>query len=279
MALLANRVRTRSHVAELLKLLWLGISKSLSIFLIIISLLFLSYNSSFVSSAALEIVGRTVDMGAIIFKSIFERTTFILDRFSYYKDLETENTRLRVELSKLQDAYTRNQINLKETQELKNILHVVEKFELPFITTKLLSVATTPFSSTAIIGAGSNEGVEIDDIVSSDAGLVGRIISVSPNYSTIRLPDDFNSRIPVITSDTKLRGILAKQDENLKIIYIDEKNPPKENEIVYTSGDGKIFPDELKIGIVKTVDSSGVIVSLNSDLKKLNYVYIHKVNK
>lgn len=279
MALVANRVKTKNHIVELFKLLLFGFRKSLSGLLIIICLLFLSSNGNFLSSVALEVVGRTVDMGSIIYKSIFEKAAFVADRFSYYRDLEAENTMLKIELSRVKDTYLKAQTSINENESLKNLLKVVEKIDKPFLTTKLLSTSFTPFSSTAIIGVGSNDNIEIDDIVACESGLVGRIIAVSYNYSTVRLLDDSNSRVPVITSNTKLRGILAKQDDRLKIIYMDEDYQPEIGEVIYTSGDGKIFPDGLKIGNVEKIDSSGVVISLHSDLKKLNYVYIQKISR
>lgn len=279
MALIANRVTTKSHLAELFKLLLFGLRKSVSVLLIVICLGLLFNNSKHISSVTLEVVGRVVDMGAIVYKSVFEKTSFVINRFSYYRDLELENTRLKIELSKMRDSYIKAQVVMYENESLKKALHVVEKTNSIFLTTKLLSVSSTPFASTAIIGAGSNDKVEIDDVVASDGGLVGRVIAVSPNYATVRLLDDFNSRIPVITSITKTRGILARQDDHLKIIYVDnEDNNLELNETIYTSGDGKVFPDAIKIGNITEISSFGVIVAPHSDLKKLDYVYIQKVN-
>lgn len=279
MALIANRVKTKSHLAELLKLLLFGLRKSLSGLLVIVCLLFLFSNSKIVSSVALEVVGRVVDTGALVYQTVFEKVAFVVDRFSYYRNLETENTRLRIELSNTRDLYIKAQTSITENRSLKELLNVVETKESPFLTTKLLSVSISPFSSTAIISAGSNQSVEEDDIVGSTTGLVGRVIAVSPNYSTVRLLDDMNSRVPVITSNTKLRGILARQEDSLKIIYLDEDSQPEINEVVYTSGDGKIFPDGLKVGVIRNINSAGVTISLDLNFRKLDYVYVQKIHK
>ena len=276
MALIANRVKTKNHIAELLKLVLFSLRKSFTVLLLILSLLLLSSSGNFISQIALETVGRTVEMGSIIYKTIFDRAAFIADRFSYYKTLEAENTKLRIELSKIHDAYVKSQISIHENEKLKKLLKFVEKVDSPFLTAKLLSISSTPFSSTAIIGAGSNDGVELDNIVGNEIGLVGRVIEVSSNYSKVRLIDDDNSRIPVITGKTKLRGILAKQGDGLKIIYLDEDNQPEIGEPIFTSGDGKIFPDGLKVGEIGSVNSSGVNVAPHSSLKKVNYVYIYQ---
>lgn len=277
MAILANRVKTNGHLSEVVRLLLFVCRQGATSALLICSILLIASNAQIVSRYSLEVAGRTVEACSLVFRAVESSFSFVGDKISLYKNVEAENTRLRIELAKLQGASELNVVLSMENDSLKELLHVREKKDISFVSAKLLSISKTPYSSTAIIAAGSSQEVALNDIVTSAHGLVGRVIEVSPGYSTIMLVDDYNSRIPAITGKTGTRGILAVHENEIRLIYLQHDKLPKVGEIVYSSGDGKIFPDGIKIGQVIKSSSEGVVIEpavLGRNAKPLDHNFV-----
>ena len=278
MALLDNRVRIKGHVNELWRLLHFFLAKSFAAILIVFALLLMVSNSSVISNSAMEVSGRVIEIGSILHKFISSKIEFVSYKMSYFNNLESENTRLKIKLAKIENKYISNRALIEENTKLKEMIAAIERIEEPYKIAKLLSVSYSPFSKKAIINAGQRDGVEVNDVVSSDLALIGRVSNVSPNYAQVMLISDSSSRVPIITDKNKIRGVLAYQDDGLKIIYLDEELIPEIGEVVYSSGDGKIFPDGIKIGMVEKIDASGIHVKKFELLHGSDLVYITRVN-
>lgn len=278
MALLDNRVKIKGHVHELWRLLHFFLAKSFAIILIMFALLVVASNSLVISNSTMEISGRVLEVGAIIHKFVASRIEFVSYKMSYFNNLESENTKLKIKLAGLENKYTSNQLLIKENEKLREMLAVIERLEEPYKVAKLLSISYSPFAKKAMINAGQRDGVEINDVVSSELALIGRVSAVSNSYAEVTLIEDVSSRVPIITDRNKFRGVLAYQDDGLKILYLDDEAIPEIGELVYSSGDGKIFPDGIKIGTVEKIDASGIHVKKIELLHGNDFVYITRVN-
>ncbi len=193
---------------------------------------------------------------------------------SYFQDLEAENLKLKLEIASLSKAQGLASSLKAENTALKEILNVPQNIEAKFVTAKIVGTMMSPFTSYAIIQAGENDNVKVNDIITGTKGLIGRITETGNNYSTVMLINDHNSRIPVITENSKVRGILARQDNNLKIIYLEEDHNAQVGEIILTSGDGKIFPKGIPIATIIKVKDREAFVEMLDDLNKIDFVVV-----
>jgi rod shape-determining protein MreC len=116
--------------------------------------------------------------------------------------------------------------------------------------------------------------VKLDNIVRGRSGLIGRISEVSENYSTVLLVSDHNSRIPVVASTSKVKGIIARQGDDLKIIHLEEDHNLAVGETVYTSGDGKIFPKGIPVATVVRVENNTAFIETIEQFNKIEFVVI-----
>ena len=230
--------------------------------------------TQFLSKTSLEISGNLLSVGSIISKTIIENLRSLNDRFSYFKNLEAENLRLKLQLSQLNDVETALTNTLSENKELRKLLKVADGLKYNYITSRLVGVNITPITSSAIIETGSNSGVKVNDLVISQDGLVGKVVNVSDNYASVMLISDHGSRVPVVTSSSKERGILTKQGDDMLLIYLPEEHKVEVGELVYTSGDGKIYPYGILIGRVYKVNSDGVFITLSVNLSRTEFVNI-----
>jgi rod shape-determining protein MreC len=274
-AILANRVRTRNSLIELSKFMLSFIRKSLATLLILLScfLLYFSYPKT-IAPIILDSVGKTLSLGSIIYNQSINGVKSIYSMFSYFQDLETENLKLKLEiaaLSKEQELIT----SLKaENIALREMLNASQAIETKFVTAKIVGSAISPFTSSAMIEAGENENIKVNDIVKGAKGLIGRVAEVGKNYSTVMLINDHNSRIPVMTETSKVHGILAKQEDRLKVIYLQENHNAVVGEIIHTSGEGKIFPRGIPIATITTIKDKEAFVEILDDVNKIDFVVV-----
>lgn len=280
MAILANRTRTRNNLLELAGFILFFLKRFLNLILVACSCIIFYFSSpKIISDYALEFNGKVLHFGTLLYQALAEKTNSVSDSINYFSDLKTENLKLKLEIAELKNSTEVSAVLKAENQHLREILKVAGSAEYDYTTARILGLSVNPFSSSAIVQAGSLEGVEIDDIVMGADGLVGRVMSVGSNYSNIMLVTDHNSRIPVVTGASREKGILAKHGDQLKIIYLPENHQVSVGEPIYTSGDGKIYPSGLLVGRVDRLSNDELIVQTSVNFRKLEFVMIqHRAN-
>jgi rod shape-determining protein MreC len=278
MALVENRIRTKNHFIELARFTLFLFKKFCIIFLICGSSYLLYFPIKTISKSSLEVYGTLLSTGSLIVDNLIENVELLYNRLSYFRNLEAENIKLKLQLARMTDL-EKTAINvLSENNELRKLLKVTDRAESNYITSRLVGANITPLSSSAVIEAGENNKVKVNDLVTNQEGLVGRIINVSNNYSSVMLLSDPNSRVPVITSSSRERGILANQRNNMLLIYLPEEHKAEVGELVYTSGDGKIYPYGILVGKVYKINNDGVFVKLSANLNNLDFVTIESIS-
>lgn len=275
MAILDNRVKIKSNLVELGKFITFSLKKFFILILLLTSYYFLYFSPPKVlSNGVSEIAGDFLSIGNFFYTKITGSSQWVRSRLSYFQDLETENLELKRQLIELKKKEQASSDAKLENIEFRKILQVIPDIKYNFVTAKVIGISITPFSSSATIQAGEKHNVKLDDIVRSKDGLIGKISSVSPNYSTVMLINDHNSRIPVITEDSKVKGILSKQGEHLTMMYLKENHTAKSGEIIHTSGDGKIYPKGIEVGKIEKITNEGAFVKTLENFNDIDFVII-----
>jgi rod shape-determining protein MreC len=275
MAILANRIKIRNNMLELSKFVIHLIKKTFTIILLL-SCMYLLYFSTpkTISNIVLETVGKMLSIGSLIYNETTNSFMWINNRLLYFKDIEATNFKLRSKIAYLEKRLKLDLDLRSENSALKTILNMKNEVTRDFVTAKVIGLSNSPFASSAILQSGIKNNIKINDIVRGSLGLVGRVSEVSEHYCVATLIGDHNSRIPAITNRSKTKGILARQGDNLQIIYLEEGHKIFVGETVYTSGDGKIFPQGLPIAkVVKVTDNTALVESIE-ELSKIEYVVI-----
>jgi rod shape-determining protein MreC len=134
------------------------------------------------------------------------------------------------------------------------------------------------------IGRGSNDGIAVDHIVVGTGGIVGRVVSVSPNTSRILLVSDPNSRIGVLIGRTRNMGILQGTRADRAVLQFFDKRPTvKTGDVVVTSAVSQLFPTGLAVGKVIETNlnkspAPEAIVEFTAPLGYLEWVTVHPHN-
>lgn len=280
MALLGNRVKSYNQIYYILKLIILSCKRFFSIILILISL-FLTYSSSnIISEIALDTYGKVLAVSNSFYQVIADNAKSLYSMYGYFYDLKEENAKLKLEIERLRDVEELYHLSVDENNDLKTLLNFVENLEINSVmTARVIANNISPFASILILDAGYVNGIKKDAVVRNKYGLIGRIVKVGKYYSTVMSIDDFNSRIPVITDVSKEKGILAKHNDTMKIIYTRNDHDIKAGEKIYTSGEGKIYNSRLKVGEVVAVNNEGIFVKPYADIHNIEFVIIENLSK
>jgi rod shape-determining protein MreC len=117
------------------------------------------------------------------------------------------------------------------------------------LTGRLVAETNGPFSKSAVVNLGTNQGVGTNWIAVNQYGLVGRVISVGKDSARILLLTDADSRIAIMGENSRGRAILIGDKTDAP--FLEHLNIPaliKADERVLTSGDDGILPRGVAIG-------------------------------
>jgi len=182
--------------------------------------------------------------------------------------LKSENSRLR----QWQAVATEVQ---SENTKLRELLKFAPANKSAYTSARVAADTTSPYSRSALITSGSDQGVQEDLAVVNDGGLVGRVVEVGKKTSRILLLTDMNSRIPVLSENSRERAIAGGgSGDNLSLLYLPENSKMKMGEKIITSGDGGVLPPGLPVGVVVKIDKGTAIVKPFVDWYHLEYVSV-----
>lgn len=278
MAILANRRRITVPSTEILRFLFSCFKKFIAFVLIAISLqlLYSTTPQKKISGIILEMQGSMMYVVFSVCDIVIERINELAQTLNYFKDLESKNAELELEITRLRSMQSMNNSIQYENAEFRKLLPIVQEQNFNCIIARLLSISINAFSQTGVIAAGKNQGVDVDQIVTSAEGLIGKITEVSDNYSKVMLINDFNSRIPVITSISHERGILVGGKE-LNMLYLRSDHSINIGESLITSGDGIVYPYGLEVAKVERLKNGNIVARSIIDWSNIGFVVIQKL--
>lgn len=280
MALIENRYRSNEQLFIKIVFAIPSLFRRYSVwifFLVSLQLIYLSPNNSAMHSAALEYASYPINGGRYIYQIITDQINaagqFYHDLFYFRK----ENIALRLELSRLRDIESKAVSLADENKRLREALKLKQLSKYVVIPARVLSVATGPYAKNAIIDGGADQGIEVDQIVTHNSTVIGRIIEVSASHSRMRLITDSFSRVPVVTESSRIQGVLAGSNSHSpELRYVEDKTKLQIGENIVTSGDGQYFPAGLKVGVVTAVSDNGIFISPTIHPSNIDFVEIIK---
>ncbi|MBM3618729.1 MAG: rod shape-determining protein MreC [Alphaproteobacteria bacterium] len=160
-----------------------------------------------------------------------------------------------------------------ENAALRELLHYSADEKLSFTTAKVISDRSGPLSRTVLLNAGTQLGMAEGQPVINGDGLVGRVIEAGNHSSRVLLLSDINSRVPVVTTQSRERSIAAGDNsETLSLLYLADDSKITVGEKLITSGDGDTVPAGLPVGEVVSIHAGVVKVRPYANWYRLNYV-------
>ncbi|HEX4209901.1 MAG TPA: rod shape-determining protein MreC [Candidatus Binataceae bacterium] len=191
--------------------------------------------------------------------------------FSDYIDLvdvREENDRLKRKLAQVQSERTRLVELEVENHHLSDLLELREALATSGVAARVIGGDATGLAHTLVLSQGSSMGLHPEMAVISTDGVVGKLITVSPNASRALLIDDHNSGLDALDQRSRARGIVTGiAADGLIMKYVDRTGDVKPGDAVITSGMDGIFPGGLLVGQVVQVSQEGPGLFLNIAIK------------
>lgn len=163
-------------------------------------------------------------------------------------ELEEQLARRQVELIRLREAAS-------DYERLVSLLGYISALEeQDFITADVIAVEQTGIARNIIINRGTRDGLAIGMPVTTELGLVGRIVDVGANASQVQLIADENSSVSSRLQTTRAHGsIIGQASGALRLTMVDLDEEIRQGDLVITSGLGGNFPADIVVGQVTSV--------------------------
>jgi rod shape-determining protein MreC len=189
------------------------------------------------------------------------------DAYSYFAGLvnaKSENNRLRSEVDQLRQEATQNAAAASQNADLLKKLHFVNSRNFPrnygYVGADIVAQPPSAFVQQVVIGAGSASGVQLNDPVVTDAGLVGTVIRVANHESLVGLLTDDTTWVSAIDVKTRAGGIV-KAGSSFEHVSKDQRVNPGDGLVTagWKSGTlSSIYPPNIPIGQVTSVGQNDV---------------------
>lgn len=182
------------------------------------------------------------------------------------KDIQTSReSRDKIEeLNKELNSLRNQLVDYQEMKQENNRLYRYceikkENPEMEFVSAKVIGRMIGDSKGNFFLDVGKVDGISVNDSVITENGFVGKVFRVgefTSNVKTIMSPD---IQVGVIDAATGNSGILSGSsdlaDKNLtRMIFMKYKDSANVEDILTTSGSSGIYPKNLKIGKVKSID-------------------------
>ena len=199
--------------------------------------------------------------------NINSRVKETVDFFLNFSEVKLENEELKEKNTKLANELIEYESLKDEVERLREALNFTEsKNNYNYVGVNIIGYSGSSLSDGYIIDKGSNDGIAKNMVVVSSKGLVGKVTKVSSNFAIVQSILNENIAVAVMDQQTReatgvLQGLSDKKDNNMPVVYnLPINSDVKEGDIIITSGLGKIYPKEIPVGTVVSVEEDNVKV-------------------
>jgi len=207
-------------------------------------------------------IGKNIRENAVqIFRPALETSNFALSFFSNFKEFTRTNQSLKEEnyvmkntIEVLQREITRLREFESENNRLRSLIELKQKVPFDTLPAQIIGRDLTGWAQVIILDKGSANGVKEDMPVVAAQGIVGKVIETGLFSSKIELLIDKRSQIGGIMQKSRIVGLVeGTGDEYLTMNYLPRDEEVYVNDLVLSSGLGKVYEKGLIIGTVKEV--------------------------
>ena len=187
---------------------------------------------------------------------------------SYFNlvDVRHENRRLKKEIDALRMENSHHRELLASQERLQELLKFKHSINLPVLAAQVIGLDPTGWFKSIIIDKGRRDGLRPNMAVVNASGVVGRVVSVSPNYAKALLVIDQNSAVDCLVQRSRARGIVkGLSTEICKLDYVVKSSDVAVGDLIVTSSLGGVFPKGISVGQVSNI--KGIYGGLFKDIE------------
>ena len=183
-----------------------------------------------------------------------------------------------------QESFIELNLLKKDNKRLREILSLQKSSNNDNISAAVISRKTGSWWRQIILNKGSNDGVEIGNIVIGPGGLLGRVKDTSLFTSSVTLITSPESKLGVWVDRIQINGLLVGLGDDYPSLILYSKDADiKVGDFVSSSPASTLLPPNIPIGIVQSIDETlkskkTAKISLLAKPHVIDWVQILKVN-
>lgn len=228
------------------------------LFIVVLSLLFVLMSLS----SRTRYIGET--------RTMFERTVMTVfspvpkfvnwaggaaqDMHHGYLDMRAavnENVDLRRKVAALTTENLRLRQSGSDMRRLRSLLAYAEQFDFETSMGQTIMLDTAGRFKSIIIDRGSDDGVQVNDIVANASGLIGRVVLTTKDLAKVQLVTDNNCAVGSLVERTRRQGVVrGNGGANVQLYDIPSLADLQPGDRILTAGIDGIFPKGIPIGSV-----------------------------
>jgi rod shape-determining protein MreC len=183
-------------------------------------------------------------------------------------DAKGDNKKLRRQVQQLRSEVAASQAASRDAAELRALVGFNRSSTFPAgygtVPARVIARSPTVWYSTITIDKGSDQGVHVDQPVTSGKGLVGKVSDVAPDAARVTLLTDHTSGVSGQVVPNGANGLVKAtvgDPSDLILDFVQKGRPVRNGSTVITSGWRashleSIFPRGIPIGQVTHADSN-----------------------
>lgn len=190
-----------------------------------------------------------------------EATAFLEAQFAwaggYFRALR-ENEVLREENIVLSSQVARSREAILENDRLRRLIGFQDTTEFDLQAARIVNKDITQQRNFLTLNVGSADSVEVDMAVIDERGIIGKVVLVSRNFSSVMPYLNTDLRIPSKVQPLQAFGIVRWEggsSDRLRMDHVVKTEPVESGQLVVTSGYSGVFPAGLPVGVIDSVSS------------------------
>lgn len=212
------------------------------------------YLDTLAENSGLEVTGYLLLPSTWIKKQI----TLYWDQYVALVDAAEENARLREEAGRAERHLANVKEDLAELARLRALVGLPPPENWQVLGTRVIAGRFGPaaFLETVMIDRGYATGAPVGTPLITHKGLAGRVYRASPHIATVILITDQTFRIPVMTSEGRVPGVLmgGGPQSPLEVRYVAPNARVDVGETLISSGLDNAFPKGLPVARVTSAE-------------------------
>ncbi len=194
---------------------------------------------------------------ARVLETVRGGTTGFFSNYIMMHDAREDNRRMQAELDrlKMENQFLKGEISTAD--RAKALIAFQQHTQSTTLAARVIAAGAGAASRVVFLDRGSGAGVERGMAVVTPDGIVGKVIAAYPTASEVMLVTDPEFAAGVVSQKNLVVGTLKGQGQSTcKIDYVPSEEKIEVGEMIYTSGDDRVFPKGFPVGVVRVVRPS-----------------------
>jgi len=225
--------------------------KVLIFFLFFLFLIILQIRNPEIRGPFRGILGNFLNPFVYYTYKVYDGVGSFFSNYVFLVNVKKENDLLK---SKLALLTTQNRMlteKLHEYEQLKKLLKFKEIYQIDAIGSSVIGKHIYGYSKYIFISSGKLDGVMVNDSVSNDVGLIGKVVEVMSKSSKVMLITDPNNKVSVMNLRSRSTGIMSGDGKGgLVVEFYDKLDKVYKDDIFVTSGLGGVYSKGIVVGKV-----------------------------